>query len=147
MTDILTVNDMAKELNVTTRTIRNYLSEGKIQGVKIGGQWRFPKSELHKFFGESVNNSIIDFIDNEDLNDFDGILVLTIPILNEKKLERLKEDIIHQYNTVYDGHSRKLSYQKKTDKKAVLTLQGPQEYILSFGNWISNQLSKYRNLS
>lgn len=146
MTDMLSVNDMAKELNVTTRTIRNYLSEGKIEGVKIGGQWRFPKSELHKFFGETVNNAIIDFIEDEDNNDFNGVLILTIPINDDKKIEDLKKRILHQYNTVYNGNSRTLSYQKKSDKKAILTLQGPQEYIISFGNWISNQLSVYNRL-
>lgn len=145
MNDMLSVNEVAKELNVTTRTIRNYLSEGKLKGVKVGGQWRFPKSELQKFFGESVNHSIIDFIENDDINNFEGIVILTAPILGEQKVEKLKSSIINQYNNVYNGNGRKFSYQKKSDNKILITLEGPHEYIFNFGNWISNELINYKN--
>ncbi|MFC0233891.1 helix-turn-helix domain-containing protein [Vagococcus entomophilus] len=142
MSDFLTVTEIANELGVTTRTIRNYISEGKLKGSKVGGQWRFLKSELYKFVGD------IDSFDTQELintidNEFRGLLVINIPIITLEKMDTLKEKIIKQYNNVYEGSERKLSYQLKSSKNAQIIIQGNYDYLLSFGNWIFKKIELY----
>ncbi len=45
---LYTVEEVAELASVTGRTIRNYLKSGRLQGRKIGGQWRFPESEVQR---------------------------------------------------------------------------------------------------
>lgn len=43
------VRQVALILGVSTRTINNYIKSGRLQGVKIGGKWRFAGAELQRF--------------------------------------------------------------------------------------------------
>lgn len=58
--EILDVNAAAKYLNITRATLYKLAKEGKIPGLKIGGQWRFSKDRLDELFamtpGPSGNN-------------------------------------------------------------------------------------------
>lgn len=45
---LYTVEEVAELASVTGRTIRNYLKSGRLIGRKIGGQWRFPESEVQR---------------------------------------------------------------------------------------------------
>jgi len=47
---ILTLKELAEYLRVTERTVLRMLHTGKIQGAKIGGQWRFNGSQIDKVF-------------------------------------------------------------------------------------------------
>ncbi|HGL3752103.1 TPA: helix-turn-helix domain-containing protein, partial [Enterococcus faecium] len=49
MKDFYSVNELAEQLGVTTRSIRNYLHEGKLKGTKVGGQWKFSERNLFEF--------------------------------------------------------------------------------------------------
>ncbi len=42
------ITEVAKHFNVTTRTIRNWVKAGRIQGVKIGRKWFFKDSEIRR---------------------------------------------------------------------------------------------------
>ena len=143
MNDLLSVAEMAQELNVTTRTIRNYIAEGKLQGKKVGGQWRFLKSELYNFIGDVDQLSEQDLIDSLD-DEFAATLVINIPFVNLEKINKLKDTIIQQYNNVYEGNGRTFSYQLKSEKNARITIQGNYDYLSSFGNWIYSEIEKYK---
>lgn len=41
------IEEVAKELKCTERTIYTYLNKGKIKGVKIGGRWQVTEEELN----------------------------------------------------------------------------------------------------
>lgn len=41
-----TVDEVAELASVTSRTIRNYLKDGRLKGRKIGGQWRFTEQNV-----------------------------------------------------------------------------------------------------
>jgi len=49
----LTVAQVAERLQLTVRTIRKFLREGKIRGIKTsegkGGDWRIPESALEEY--------------------------------------------------------------------------------------------------
>lgn len=47
---ILTLKELAEYLRVNERTILRMLHNGKIQGAKMGGQWRFNGSQIDKVF-------------------------------------------------------------------------------------------------
>lgn len=47
---LLTVNTVAKMFGVTTYTVRLWLREGKLQGVKLNNErWRVRQSEVERF--------------------------------------------------------------------------------------------------
>ena len=47
MTDeIMTINDIANYLKITEKTAYRLVSEGKIPGFKVGGSWRFNRTEI-----------------------------------------------------------------------------------------------------
>lgn len=72
--ELFTVDDIARMTMLTTRTIRNYLKDGLLTGKKVGGQWRFTKSDIEKLFD---NNKVEEEISKErrqDIMDFlDGV--------------------------------------------------------------------------
>lgn len=45
---MLTRDQIARELNVTTRTIDNLLSRSVIRSVKVGSRVRIPRAELER---------------------------------------------------------------------------------------------------
>lgn len=46
------LNDLAMMTGFTTRTLRNYLDQGLLQGEKINGAWQFTAEEVDRFFAE-----------------------------------------------------------------------------------------------
>ena len=49
---LYTVADVAELTGLTSRTIRNYLKDGTLQGRKIGVQWRFTEEDINRLFSE-----------------------------------------------------------------------------------------------
>ena len=45
------LNDLALMTGFTTRTLRNYLNNGLLNGEKKDGMWRFTAEEIDRFFG------------------------------------------------------------------------------------------------
>ncbi|GEQ98146.1 DNA-binding protein [Iodidimonas gelatinilytica] len=48
-TDILTIKEVAEYLRITEKTAYRLASERKIPGFKVGGSWRFQKSEIDEW--------------------------------------------------------------------------------------------------
>lgn len=54
---LLTCQQVADIFSVRERTIRDWINEGKIRGVKLGGRhWRIPKSEMIRFANEKYGD-------------------------------------------------------------------------------------------
>lgn len=47
--DILTVEEVAQYLGVGVSTVREYLKEGKLRGLKLGRGWKISKDHLEAF--------------------------------------------------------------------------------------------------
>lgn len=50
----LTAEQAAKQVGTTVRTIHNWLHQGKLNGVKPGGDklgWRIPQAEIDRILG------------------------------------------------------------------------------------------------
>jgi excisionase family DNA binding protein len=50
--EILTVREVAEFLKVTERTIYRLATEGQIPSFKVGGSWRFQRSDLTQWMNE-----------------------------------------------------------------------------------------------
>ncbi len=46
----LDINEVSKLLRVSRETVYREVREGRLPGAKIGGQWRFSESSIHKLF-------------------------------------------------------------------------------------------------
>lgn len=48
-TDVMTIREVAEYLKLTEKTAYRLAAEGKIPGFKVGGSWRFKRSELERW--------------------------------------------------------------------------------------------------
>lgn len=46
MAKLIDVDELAQYLKLKKQTIYNWLHEGKISGIKVGGVWRFDRREV-----------------------------------------------------------------------------------------------------
>jgi len=49
MKQLLDVEELANYLKLQKQTIYNWLNQGKISGMKIGGVWRFDRQEIDRW--------------------------------------------------------------------------------------------------
>jgi len=49
MTRLIDVDELADYLKLKKQTIYNWLHEGKISGIKVGGVWRFDRREIDEW--------------------------------------------------------------------------------------------------
>jgi excisionase family DNA binding protein len=47
--NMYTVAEVAAHLKLAIRTVREYILEGRIKGVKVGKEWRVPDSDLQGY--------------------------------------------------------------------------------------------------
>ena len=57
---IYTVREAAKILKITEGTMRNYLSQGKIEYIKVLGNTRITQKELERLINPEVNDEEVD---------------------------------------------------------------------------------------
>lgn len=82
---ILTLKELAEYLRVNERTILRMLKTGKIQGAKIGGQWRFNGSQIDRLFFPSTP---VDDDDDEEM----PMSILTRPHIGIPVSRMMSED-------------------------------------------------------
>lgn len=54
-TDIMTIKEVAEYLKLTEKTAYRLAAEGKVPGFKVGGSWRFKRSEIEKWIDAELN--------------------------------------------------------------------------------------------
>ena len=68
MSDTLSIAQAAGVLQVTQKTIRNYIEKGFLNPVKWNGMWQIPKRELREIVEKknvNIKHSILDFQNDE----------------------------------------------------------------------------------
>ena len=90
------LNMMATITGLTTRTLRNYIHMGLLQGEKIDGAWSFTEEELNQFLSdvnvkkamESKRNALVhDFIADTHKKTNRICMVLDFPVAEEEAAE------------------------------------------------------------
>lgn len=142
---LYTIEDLAEMTRLTSRTIRNYLKDGILEGKKIGGQWRFTMKDIEKFFDNSktnqdisttYNNEVIDFLEGKNADSQKEVQICTIidfhckNILEGKELSKKLMTIINDDEEAVKNGA-KFSYEYiKNSSKARFTLFGDSEFII-----------------
>ena len=49
---MLRIREVARELNVSERTVLRLIKSGKINAVRVGNQWRISQEEVKRLKGE-----------------------------------------------------------------------------------------------
>ena len=63
--DILTIEEVAKYLRVSDRTVYDWAQKGEIPAGKIGTVWRFKKSEVENWVNAKLSSSSFNQNDSE----------------------------------------------------------------------------------
>lgn len=58
--EILTIKEVASYLKVAEKTIYRLAASKKISGFKVGGIWRFKKSELERWINEQHHSKLLE---------------------------------------------------------------------------------------
>ena len=53
---LLTLREAAEVLRLSSRTVREYVQRGEIEGRVIGGRWRFRRADLDAFYANAPRN-------------------------------------------------------------------------------------------
>ena len=56
-TDIMTIREVADYLKLTEKTAYRLVAEGKIPGFKVGGSWRFKRSEIDTWIEQQTSRA------------------------------------------------------------------------------------------
>lgn len=51
----MTIEEVATRLEVTTRSVNNYIKKGELEAFKMGGRWRITEEALQKFIASRKN--------------------------------------------------------------------------------------------
>ena len=83
------LNEVAMMSGLTTRTLRNYLTQGILKGNKIDGVWRFTFEELEDFFADPYakegmrikrSSAVFDFLADRKKKEGRTCVVLDKPV-------------------------------------------------------------------
>ncbi len=140
---LYTVEDIAKMTSFTSRTIRNYLKDGSLQGQKIGGQWRFTMENIEQLFSNSIflgdmsrknRQRVLNFINSINIDSQNKIQVCTIVDCyceSPKEGRQIYEKLVTAINTKDDDSPAKFDYEySEKQNKARFTLLGNPNYII-----------------
>ncbi len=98
MEKLYTMAEVAKMLTLSTRTIQNYLKNGKLTGKKIGSQWRFSEEDISKLFSEKEfvdehyeikTKQLEEFVSKDSLEKSEGFTILNYPYNPNFEIEDL----------------------------------------------------------
>ena len=141
---LYTVEDIAKMTSLTSRTIRNYLKDGSLQGKKIGGQWRFTMEDIGRLFNngnlskdmsDNKKQELFDFIEGVNTDIHGKIQICTIIDYYCSDQEEAKQ-ISDRLITVINNQENKFSQAKfhyqfiEKECKARFILYGVPEYMM-----------------
>lgn len=101
---MLSVKDVADTLDISENTVRRWITEGKIKGLKFGRQWRFKPSDLSAWLehGDQAYAIVAQAASS-------SLSALTMPISAKAQDLILEvviepdEDVYHAYCPILDG--------------------------------------------
>jgi len=130
--EYLTIEEVADRLGVHPKTVRRYISSGKISAQKIGGSWRINPESVDSFLNACDNSDnssqhvskddFCIFMDSEHFDSEEKIQVCTIVdyYLTDSSVKELLKEVIgivaeqslenkkSRFNYVYDDSEKKM---------------------------------------
>ena len=143
MKELFTLDDLSTMTMLSTRTLRNYISQGFLNGKKEDGMWRFTAEEVDAFLKEDfVNQSIQSkkngivyrYMCDQEKEDNSVCSIIDYPNINNKDAETIRERMIELVNSNQYGRIA-FSYAFREKKKQVrIILVGEIRLICSLMN-------------
>lgn len=141
------VQELADQLGVTTRSIRNYLHEGKLKGTKVGGKWKFSEQNLFDFLYGDKENLMIQK-DYQVTLDVPVTLKLSLVTDDFHEIDAFKEQLFNYHSEVYaNKNDRLIQYTHFKENEYDILIGGNFNYVTNFGSWIYEQLLKQTSIS
>ncbi len=87
------LNDLALMTGFTTRTLRNYLNQGLLNGEKTDGMWQFSAEDVDRFFSEPFvkeglrikrSSLVFDFMSDRNKKQARSCVILDVPASRKK---------------------------------------------------------------
>lgn len=137
-----TINELSTMSGLTTRTLRNYMNLGILNGSKQDGIWKFNEIQINDFFShpsvkpsvQAKNKAIVyDFLADDSKNENSICAILD---LQQNKAEQACALCITKINET-ESQNIRFSYEHFKDTGRVI-LSGPQEFVTD----VLNQLKR-----
>ena len=96
MSELYTINDVATMTGLTTRTVRNYMKLGMLDGEKVDGVWQFSLEAVSAFMADKnvqpsiqakKNGVVFDFLANQYKKVNEICTILDFPVSEEEAME------------------------------------------------------------
>ena len=131
---LYTVEDVAKMTGLTTRTIRNYLKDGRLKGLKVGAQWRFTEQNIKDLFEEQGVSDSMKEAKNQLVADFCTrkgrkpriCTIFDIPCSSGQEAQTLCEPVIELVNVLQDKGEIELSFQYLNGRARFIIMGDPK---------------------
>jgi len=151
--EYLTVDQVADKLGVHPKTIRRYISSGRMSAQKIAGSWRISPDALEAYYNSSGNSEGTNqhvskddfciFMDSEYFDTDNKIQICTIVdyyVTDNSVKELLKEVIIIVAENSLESRKNRFNYvYDDTEHKMRLVFWGAPTYMSD----IMNVMKKY----
>ena len=96
MNEFYTINDIATMTGLTTRTLRNYMKLGLLEGEKVDGTWQFSIEAVSDFMADKnvqpsiqakKNGVVFDFLADRYKKGNEICTILDFPVSQEEAME------------------------------------------------------------
>ncbi len=96
MKEFYTINDIAAMTGLTTRTVRNYIKLGLLEGEKIEGVWQFSAEAVAAFMTDKTvqpsirakkNGVVFDFLSDLRKKGNEACVILDFPVEQSEAME------------------------------------------------------------
>ena len=143
MKEIYSINELAMITSLTTRTLRNYLSQGALTGEKIDGAWAFTTEDIDHFMSNEAvrkriqanhNAVVFDFLSDSCKRSNRACVILDLAV-DDARAAEITRFLCEQANQSRDVELR------------VARCRGLTRVILSGGEeTVANIMARYRAL-
>lgn len=100
MSQILTVDQVAQRLGLTPKTIRQYISEGRLKAEKIGKQWRIPEHNLDRLISIGAQDQeVFSSIPHDCADKIQVSSVVDIQVSGAEESQRICNSLIAVLNS------------------------------------------------
>ena len=135
MKTIYSIDDISKMTMLSTRTIRNYIKLGLLNGSKTNGYWQFTSDDISKFMNndyvtQSLNTKRNSLIYDYILNDCKSInavcSIYDYPVENNVEAKSLYNKILKKINS-NEYNNLKFSYNYSNNMVRIILIGDPNE--------------------
>lgn len=132
--EFYTINELSQMTGFTTRTLRNYIQAGQLNGEKIDGIWQFSATDFEAFIKDpnvapgikTKNNYVVyNFLANENKNENQMCTILDLTI-KAYEMNQLNDYFCNAMNNCSKAEF-KMEY---NNGKVRIIISGPEDFVL-----------------